>query len=202
MEIPKGVRRFFSADYRKYQGQLKQMDKSVPKGAPSLTAPGKTPVGPNRFEGMDAKERKSHSPDYPVNYSVPVESKERGWFRKSPTFVPNGERAAFTTGPGLLPPEHRVPGRFDYDTIPDITVRPVGADGYPSAATGMTRPAKQGLPADPETGFPKIPDLRSGSFKIEESYPARREDVAAAHSRAMARHKPSLDSLGYPKVPD
>lgn len=197
MEIGKGIRRVFSSDYRQYQGQLKKADKTVPKGAPSLTASAKTPVGPNKHETLSPKEKKKASPDYPVNYQIPVEAKERGIFRKTSRFEPTGDPAAFTTGPGLLPPEDRVPGRFDYSTIPDITVVPIDANGTTSAATGISRKAKGGIPADPETGFPTIPPLKKGKYKLEESYPRQAPAMPSA-----ARKKPSLDSLGYPKEPD
>jgi hypothetical protein len=62
---------------------------------------------------------------------------------------------------------------------------------------GLTRPAKKGLPADPETGFPKLPELKNGSYKIEEQYPVIREERPS-----RPRHMPSLDSLGYPRDSD
>jgi hypothetical protein len=197
MEIPKGIRRVFSSDFHQYQAQLKKLEKTVPAGAPELRKAGKTPVGPNRVDAMTPKERKSHSPDYPVQYQFPVESKEKGFIRKRTTFVPTGERASFTSGPGLLPPEHRVPGRFDYGIIPDITVRPVDAEGWASPAMGLSRPAKQGLPADPETGVPKLPPLKQGSYKIEEQFPVIRQEPPT-----RARQRPSLDSFGFPRDSD
>ena len=195
MEIPKPVRRFFSADYREYQSQLKKFEKTLPKGAPSLMREGKKPVGPNAFERMSVEEQKNARPDYPVRYQIPARPGENGLFWKSECLVPTGAEGSLITGPRLLDPEHRVPGHFDYSQIPDITISPVQPPDAPPFGTLIPKNAKTGLPAHPDTGFPTLPKFRKGSYTHEEQYPPPPlQHRADGPSR---RRKPSLDSLGY-----
>lgn len=193
-EIGKGIRRTFSSDYHKYQSQLKQADKTVPKGAPSITRSAKTPVGPNKYEAMTPKEQKGASPDYPVRYQVPMDSKEHGIFKKTSRFEPSGAKASFTTGPGLLPPEHRVPGRFDYSTIPDVTVTPRRDERFKQGGK-VPFSAKGGVPADPETGLPKLPTLKGGGYKVQATYPRTQPPAEIPSTR---NRRGSLDSLDFP----
>lgn len=185
--IPKPVRRTFSSDYREYQGQLKDMEKVLPKGAPPLRKEGDRPVGPNKFESLPPKERKTLSPGYPVEYQIPVEVGENGKFR------PTGAQAALTTGPGLLPAEDRIPGRIDYSRVPDITVTPVVPQGTDLApGTTLPKTAKVGIPSHPETGFPLLPELKHGAYNLNEYFPA--PPVSERARPAMPRN-PSADSL-------
>lgn len=198
MDIPKPIRRLFSPDYRFYQSQLSKFDRSVPEGAPPLTKNGCRPVGPNFFESLPPEQRKGMSPDYPVEYQVPVEARKTAPFRSAQSFYPSGETAGFTTGPGLLAPEHRVPGRFDYSQIPNLSVTPLRAEES-GMSSQTTRLARTGLPAHPETGFPTLPPLQGGAFKHKVEYPAAPRDVPLPPAR---KRTASLDSMGFPIIPD
>lgn len=198
MNIPKPIRKFFSPDYRFYQSQLRKFDQSVPQGAPPLTKSGGKPVGPNFYESLSPEQRKGLSPDYPVEYQVPVEARKRAPFRSAQAFFPSGESAGFSTGPGLLAPEHRIPGRFDYSQIPNLTVTPIRTEE--SALSSQTsRVARTGLPANPETGFPTLPPLQSGAFKHKMDYPPAPREIPLPPARPRSS---SLDSMGLPIIPD
>lgn len=195
MRIPKPVRRFFSLDYREYQGRLKSMEKTLPPGSPPLTGKAKEPVGPNAFATLPPARQKDATPDYPVQYQIPVEAKQVGWwFRKKEVFRPTGQGAILTTGPGLLPPEHRIPGRFDYSTIPDLRMIPKADEQMPPVRTLVPGHGVGGLPANPGTGGPTLPRMRQGSFSVEEERP-----MPLARPPEQRRN-PSLDSLGLPRI--
>ncbi len=131
----------------------------IPDGLPGTRGKlGKTPVGPNYFESLEPKQRKGLTPNYPVNYFIPAHMPGR-------TFEPTGEKASFTTGPSLLKEEYRVPGRFDYGSIPDIAISPL-ADHPVTGTTTLDRAAKNGLPFNPLTGAPLIPKLPDGKYSL------------------------------------
>jgi hypothetical protein len=86
-----------------------------------------------------------------------------------------GEAPSFTTGPGLLSSEHRVPGRFDYEVIPDLRVIPSGGNAGASQ-TFINRMGMTGIPAHPKSGFPTLPALSQGQYGMSEVRPRPRVD--------------------------
>jgi hypothetical protein len=145
-------------DYWRHSAGQHRMNGVLPKETPSLTKSGKTPVGPNKYESMSEEERKNFSPDYPLKYDVPVKTGHMT------NMKPTGEPAGFQTGPGMLNPEHKVPGKFDYSQIPDykFTVNKDHPrhDENRDPAMALRRKTKIGLPADPKTGFPTAPIIK------------------------------------------
>lgn len=132
----------------------------IPEGLPGRAGRlGKIPVGPNYYESLEPKQRKGLTPNYPVSYSIPAAP-------KGTSFLPTGEKASFTTGPNQLKDEYRVPGRFDYGSIPDISISPL-SDFPIVGTTTLDRAARTGLPFNPETGVPLIPKMPDGKYSMK-----------------------------------
>ena len=173
------------AEHTKALGREIEVRKHIPEGMPKPPIGGrlgrvldKVPVGPNAFEAMSKAERKGKSPNYPVSYAIPATSEGAG-------IHATGRMAGFTTGPGLLPQEYRVPGKFNYDEIPNYVVTPhrerdikalqhTGTHLMEDGATELQRAGRNGLPAHPETGMPIIPGLPDGSFTLTAQAPMPR----------------------------
>ncbi len=173
------------ADQTKALGRELDARKQIPEGFSKPPIGGKLgrlfdkePVGPNAFEAMSKAERKGKSPNYPVQYSIPASMQEGG-------IEATGRMAGFTTGPGLLPQEYRVPGKFNYDEIPNFVVTPhaerdIQAQQHSrtqlmeDGATTLQRVGRDGLPAHPDTGMPVIPRIPDGSFTLTAQTPMPR----------------------------
>ena len=173
------------AEHTKALGREIDSRKFIPEGMPKPPIGGrmgrmldKVPVGPNAFEAMSEAERKGKCPNYPVQYSIPATSEGSG-------IHATGRMAGFTTGPGLLPQEYRVPGKFNYDEIPNLVVTPhrerdikglqhTGTHLMEAGATTLQRVGGDGLPAHPDTGMPIIPKIPDGSFTLTAQTPMPR----------------------------
>jgi hypothetical protein len=173
------------SDHAKALGREIESRKFIPEGMPKPPIGGKVgrlldkdPVGPNAFEAMSKSERKGKSPNYPVQYSIPATSEGNG-------IHATGRMAGFTTGPGLLPQQYRVPGKFNYDEIPNLVVTPhrerdiqklQHAETYlmDEGATSLQRVGRNGLPANPDTGMPVLPGIPDGSFTLTAQTPMPR----------------------------
>lgn len=173
------------SEHTKALGREIESRKFLPEGMPKPPIGGKLgrifdkePVGPNAFEAMSKTERKGKTPNYPVQYCIPATSEGNG-------IHATGRMAGFTTGPGLLPTEYRVPGKFNYDDIPNFVVTPHRERDIQKlqqeethlmegGATSLQRVGRNGLPADPDTGMPIIPGLPDGSFTLTAQTPIPR----------------------------
>lgn len=207
------------ADHSKALGHELAARKHVPEGMPKPPIGGKLgrildkePVGPNAYEAMSKAERKGKSPNYPVLYSIPATTQAKGG-----GIQPTGAMAGFTTGPGLLPAEYRVPGKVDYDTIPNFVVSPHKERDIKErqrndtalmheGSTSMNRVGRDGLPAHPETGMPLLPRIPDGSFTLTAQTPMIRRGTE--HSldtpvRVKPKDPYALDDIdSRPETPD
>lgn len=187
MNFKKGMQRAVTPDYWRYRLGEAKLGNAIPKGLPKISKGGKQPVGPNRFDQLTEEEKKTASPDYPIQYSIPVQPGKTG-------LRPSGETPSLTAGPGLLNAEDRVPGKFDYDAIPNLHVRPLKEDMGERSPTSLNRMGKTGVPAHPETGYPIMPPLQPGQYSLWEEKPP----VRTVSDLDRPVRKPPVDPYATP----